>query len=200
MYRLALLIALPFLHAGLLQSSENGADPGLWDLAISSADAGGSIIDAENLPSQNAIGPDDSFFPEPSWMTAMDDDAFALFGESDPYTISMDQCSSSSRVGTSLDRRLRIRGAFCTDDSNGADNVNTNPSLAGLDATERIIDPDNRRQCERKYVTLCCEGPVYSRQLVADCYYCRFFFFISLVSHYFAFAFGFLNCNIVEPP
>ena len=176
MHAFTLLLILPFLRAEYLQNNIDSADSGLWDLTISPLEASNSISDGEEFPFQNVIGLDD--FP----LMAGDDDSSAMFGEIDPYTIAMDQCSSSSSFssfspdGIFPGRRLRTRGeAFCTDSGNGEQPVNPNPSLAGLDSSESIIDPDNRRQCDDKFVTLCCESPLMTSAYVEDCHYCEFF-------------------------
>lgn len=172
MHGLAVLLVLPFLHAEFLQSRLDGADSGLWDLATSPLDADNSLSDAEEFPSQNAIGLDDSTFPTPSSLMAVDVDSPAIFSESDPNTISMDQCSSPD--GILHRKKLRTRGALCT--NHESPRFNQNPSLAGLDASETIIDPDNRRQCDYQFVTLCCLGPPISPGLVTNCYNCKSFF------------------------
>jgi hypothetical protein len=49
--------------------------------------------------------------------------------------------------------------------------VNNSPSLASLDASESIIDPDKRRQCNSKFKTLCCDGGT-TLLYVIGCYEC----------------------------
>lgn len=180
MHTSIILIVLPFLHSHFLQSNAYSVDPSLWDYAIPPLEAGNPVSDTDIFSSPNAIGGDDSDFLKSSSLMTMDDDSSAIFSDGDPYTISMDQCSSSSPSSSSLDgtplrKRLRTRGAFCADTGNviGSGRVNQNPFLEGFDATESVIDPNNKRQCEFRYETLCCEGPEVPPDMVADCYRCE---------------------------
>lgn len=182
MFGFTVLLILRFLHAQLLQRNADDTDSGLWNLATTSLDADSSFFDDEEVALQNGIGLTDSSPLQPSSLVALDDDSPAMFmAESDPYTTSLDECSSP--YGSYPSRRLRTRGALCTSDEIPSDEtpqVNTNPFLLGLDASRTNLDPDNRRQCAYKFETLCCEGPVYG-VYVADCVRCRFFFSYELL-------------------
>lgn len=102
------------------------------------------------------------------------DDSSAMFSESDPYTTALDQCSSS-RDDALPSKKLRTRGgAFCINTDGDSSPVNQNPSLAGLDSSKSIIDPENRRQCAYKYTTVCCEGPFFLPEQACDCHPCKF--------------------------
>ena len=172
MQRLAVLLFMPFIYAEYLSTNVDGGDSGLWDLSVGPPDAGDPVFDTEEF--QNAIGLDDSISFQPASLMAVDDDSSAMFSESDPYIISMDQCSSSAD-DILPSKRLRTRGgAFCTNTDDESARVNQNPFLAGLDASERIIDPENRRQCAYKYETVCCEGPFFLPDRALDCHPCEF--------------------------
>lgn len=193
-FAILLLSILPFLHAQFLQPNPDDTDSSLWSSATTTTttttafdlDAGSSLFDDEDeeLTLQKGIGLDDYIHIPPPFqplsLVAGNDNSpakaiFTAETSTDPSTTSLDECPLL--YGSSFpSRRLRTReGAFCTSDDGTSDNgiqVNDNPSLAGLDASERVIDPENRRQCAYKFETLCCEGPVYGDE-VADCVRCK---------------------------
>ena len=163
---------MQFLYAHYLPQTVGGADSDLWDSAISRLDADNPVFDSEEF--QNAIGLDDSISFQPASLMAVDDDSSDMFSESDPYVISMDQCSSSANDDIMPSKRLRARGgAFCTNRGDGGAPVNQNPFLAGLDAAERAVDVTNRRQCAYQYQTVCCEGPFFLPLRALDCHPCE---------------------------
>ena len=171
MRALALLFALQFLHAEMLQESSDGADSSLWDLSTGSGEAGTPLfsIDSGDYTSPDSVVLDDSNFLQSSASVDPLTDIFLAESAGDDPA-AMNECSPPDNW---LSRRMRPRGAFCTNNEQGPDpQVNTNPSLAGLDSTQRILDPDNRRQCAYKFETLCCEGPVYPTYVV-DCVRCK---------------------------
>lgn len=180
-----LVLVLPLLHAEFFLSDGVGVDADVWDSTISAVGTGSPLPDSEETATQNAIGLpigdiglqslplnlDESIFPEDFLMKDMKDDPLNVFTpQSELDYLFMDQCSQPGNVAG---RKVRPREVFCT---NGKPpEVNNNPSLAGLDASESIIDPDNRRQCDFRYKTLCCDGGSTGVYMLG-CFECKHLF------------------------
>lgn len=154
-------------HAEFLPSSPDGTDSIFGDSPNNPLEAIASVSDGYRSPNSNNL--DDPIFIQ-SFSSTNADDYLASVNpvESDHLDVSMDQCSSAD--DSWLSGKLRARGAFCTNGDSSP--VNQNPSLAGLDASERVTDPENRRQCDAKLETLCCEGPLFP-PYVFDCERCK---------------------------